>query len=273
MSTATYVLGSEQPELLRLKRQHELWRPEMLAAWQQAGFGPGQRLLDLGCGPGLASIELAERVGPTGHVLAIDSAPAFVESLQQQIEAQGLHQLSTLRHDLAAPLPPASLAAACWDGAWCRWVAMFVPRLEPMLDLLALALRPGARLVMHEYVQWDTLALHPNGDQLARFVQRCIGHWREHGGDPDVARRLPQLLEARGFRLRSSSSLMACTPSHHPKARWLQDFLISYGPQLINAGCWDASSQAALLAEIAEAERHDSLWLTPALLELIWERR
>lgn len=271
--TTTYVLGSHAQESARLERQHRIWRPEMLASWQQAGFGPGQRLLDVGCGPGFASLELAERVGPQGQVLAIDSASAFLETLQRSCSEQGITQLSTLQHDLATPLTAQQLNAGSWDGAWCRWVAQFVPRLEAMLDLLALALKPGARLVMHEYVQWNTFALYPRGEQLAAFVQACMAHWRQHGCDPDVAQRLPQLLEARGFRLSDSTSLMAVTPAAHTKARWLQDFLSSYGPQLMAAGCWDASRQAALAAEISWSQHHNSLWVTPALVAMIWERR
>lgn len=270
--SSTYALGSETPELLRLQRQHRLWRPEMRAAWERAGFGHGQRLLDVGCGPGLASLELAELVGQSGQVLAIDSAPAFLQHLQQQIEARGLSQLATLQRDLASPLPVDGLEPGGWDGAWCRWVAMFVAQLDPLLDLLAEALRPGARLVMHEYVQWDTLALYPNGAELRRFVQCCIDHWRNLGGDPDVARQLPLRLEARGFRLLHSRSLMACAPTPHPKALWLQDFVSSYSPQLIEAGCWTHQADVALKAEIDWARQHDSLWVTPALVDLLWER-
>jgi len=104
------------------------------------------------------------------------------------------------------------------------------------------------------------------------FVDRCIQHWRDHGGDPDVAQRLPALLEARGFRLLHSASLMACSPSDHPKARWLQDFLASYPAQLSAAGRWSPEEQAALEAELQLAQQQASLWVTPALVELVWER-
>ena len=274
-SEASYVLGSEAIERARLERQHTIWRDAMLHSWEQAGFGPGQRLLDLGCGPGFASLELAERVGAGGQVLAIDSAPAYLEHLEQQLQQKAIPQLRTLQHDLASSsgsLPP-GLEESRWDGAWCRWVAMFLPRLEPLLDLVSQALRPGGRLVLHEYVQWDTFALHPGGSALARFVERCIQHWRDHGGDPDVAQRLPALLEARGFRLLHSSSLMACSPSDHPKARWLQDFLASYPAQLAATGRWTAEEQAALEAELRLAQERTSLWVTPALVELVWERQ
>jgi hypothetical protein len=121
---------------------------------------------------------------------------------------------------------------------------MFLPRLEPLLDRLAMALRPGGRLVLHEYLQWDTFGLYPKGGQLALFVERCIQHWRQHGGDPDVAQRLPQLL----------------------------DFLSSYPAQLAAAGRWSAAEQAALESELAWGQQHASLWVTPALVEMVWER-
>ena len=269
-AAASYVLGSHAEERARLQRQHAIWRDAMLASWDRAGFGPGQRLLDLGCGPGYASLELAERVGPGGQVLAIDNASAYLEHLEQQRCQGQVPQLRTLQHDLA--LTAAELHSGTWDGAWCRWVAMFLPRLEPWLDLVTEALRPGGRLVLHEYVQWNTFALYPHGRQLAVFVDRCIQHWRDHGGDPDVAQRLPALLEARGFRLLHSASLMACSPSNHPKARWLQDFLASYPAQLTAAGRWSAGEQAALEAELRLAQERASLWVTPALVELVWER-
>jgi hypothetical protein len=149
---------------------------------------------------------------------------------------------------------------------------MFLPDPSKLVKLVASMLRPGGRLVLHEYLHWDTYALYPRGRAVRLFVERCIQHWQAHGGDPHIARRLPALLEARGLRLLHSRSLMACCPSDQPKAVWLQDFLRSYAPTLASAGLWSSSEQAELDVEIHQAQVHPSLWVTPALVEMIWEQ-
>ena len=149
---------------------------------------------------------------------------------------------------------------------------MFVPDPDALVSLAAQALRPGGRLVLHEYMQWDTFALQPEGEGLRRFVACCIGHWQANGGDPHIARRLPKLLEDQGLQLVSARSLMACEPNDGPKASWLQDFLSSYPQQLAAAGVWSPADQQALDAELEHARDHPSLWVTPALVEQIWQK-
>ncbi|MGH8442569.1 MAG: SAM-dependent methyltransferase, partial [Nevskiaceae bacterium] len=57
-----YVLGTHDEEIARLGLQHELWRPRMLAGWDRAGFKEGMRIVDVGAGPGYATVDLAARV-------------------------------------------------------------------------------------------------------------------------------------------------------------------------------------------------------------------
>jgi 16S rRNA G527 N7-methylase RsmG len=46
----------------RLGLQHHVWQSRVLDAWRRAGFGAGQRLADIGSGPGFAALDLAEIV-------------------------------------------------------------------------------------------------------------------------------------------------------------------------------------------------------------------
>ena len=79
-----YVLGTHDEELARLGLQHRIWRPIALDCWQKAGITIGSRVLDVGAGPGYAATDLAEIVGPTGKVVAVERSSNFVRALEER---------------------------------------------------------------------------------------------------------------------------------------------------------------------------------------------
>src|SRR5438046_10221172 len=78
-----YVLGTHEEELTRLGLQHRVWRSVTLDCWQRAGITVGKRVLDVGAGPGYAAIDLAEIVGPTGEVVALERSQNFIRAMEQ----------------------------------------------------------------------------------------------------------------------------------------------------------------------------------------------
>src|SRR5258706_6203782 len=85
-----YVLGTHDDEIERLALQHRVWRPRALDAWRRAGFTVGQTLLDVGCGPGMATLDLSEIVGPTGRIVAMDRSRRFLDVLESRRTQRGL---------------------------------------------------------------------------------------------------------------------------------------------------------------------------------------
>jgi SAM-dependent methyltransferase len=83
-----YVLGTADAEIRRLGMQHAVWRSDATRAWRIAGFRPGSTIIDVGCGPGFAALDLAELVGPTGRVHAIDQSARFTAYLDVQAAAR-----------------------------------------------------------------------------------------------------------------------------------------------------------------------------------------
>jgi hypothetical protein len=109
---------------------------------------------------------------------------------------------------------------------------MFLADLDPLLAGLERSLRLGGQLVLHEYMHWDTFGLHPGGRAIARFGQACQRSFREAGGDPDVNRRLPSLLAARGWRIDAMQPLPVAGDSRSMAGQWLQRFVEVYGVRL-----------------------------------------
>jgi ubiquinone/menaquinone biosynthesis C-methylase UbiE len=99
-------------ETYRKDMSHTTWgqvferqgrRADLIREWMDdLQLRPGARVLDLGAGPGYASLLLAERVGPDGCVYAVDrsaEALAFLEGVQRE---RGLAQIQRILIDGAA---------------------------------------------------------------------------------------------------------------------------------------------------------------------------
>ncbi|MBM5807173.1 MAG: methyltransferase domain-containing protein [Cyanobacteria bacterium M_surface_10_m2_179] len=265
MADSSYLLGTHAEELERLRFQHELWLPAAQAAWQRAGLKAGCSVLDVGAGPGFAALDLARRVGPGGRVLGLERSEVYVAAGRALASAAGLARLELKTCDLLQDPWPNER----FNLIWCRWVAMFLPQLEPLLAGLEQCSQPGGALVLHEYVHWDSFGLHPHGEAIRRFGQACQRSFREAGGDPDVNRRLPALLAAQGWRIEALQPLQVAGMAGSIAAQWLERFVKVYGLRLQELGLWSSADAAEADAEIAAAApQAGSFWMGPTLLEL-----
>lgn len=66
---------------------------------------PGERVLEIGCGPGRALVGLARAVGPTGHVTGFDLSGGMLGAARERVERAGLPQSVTLLQGDAVRLP------------------------------------------------------------------------------------------------------------------------------------------------------------------------
>ena len=139
MSERTYFLGTHDEELERLGLQHRVWRPTVIECWRRAGIGPGSKVLDVGAGPGFASADLAEIVGPAGRIVAVERSARFVEAGRAMLASYG--HVNVEYHELDLMMDP--LPAGGMDASWCRWVACFVASPALLLDKIAAVIRPG----------------------------------------------------------------------------------------------------------------------------------
>src|SRR5919109_4859815 len=168
-----YVLGTHDEEIARLALQHRVWRDQVLDAWRRAGFGPGQTIIDIGSGSGNATLDLAEIVGPSGRVIALDQSRRFLDVVIARARERGFINISKYQVDLDRdPLPDIEA-----DGAWNRWVLSFTTLPRELLDQIPGCLKPGARFVIHEYFNYGTWRSVPPAPEIDDFVATVIRTW------------------------------------------------------------------------------------------------
>jgi SAM-dependent methyltransferase len=261
-----YVLGTHDEEMARLGLQHAVWRPRATDAWRRAGFTAGQTLMDLGCGPGWAALDLAEVVGPGGRVVAIDRSRRFLDALDRAARARGLAQIETHERDLdEEDLPRRNV-----DGIWARWVFSFVRGPRRLLERAAAALRPGGTLVFHEYVDYGAWRLSPRSAEFEAFVDEVMASWRASGGEPDIGLDLPRWLEELGFEIRARSPITeAVGPADHVW-QWPRAFVEVGVQRLVEIGRVDEGRARAILDAFTAVEATSyAFQITPTVLEVI----
>ncbi len=269
-SEQDYVLGTHDAEIERLGLQHRVWRPRALDAWRRAGFTVDQTLLDIGCGPGYATIDLAEIVGPRGRVVAIDRSHRFLQALEAARERLSLPQIEIHELDLdEAPLPSVQV-----DGAWSRWVFAFVTRPRELLAQVASVIKPGGALVLHEYFDYSTWRFSPRSPEMEELVEIVMKGWRATGGEPDIGLDLPGWLEEVGFEVKHTHPLIDIVSPSSFVWQWPKTFVAGGLNRLIELNALTPERAKAIADAFAalEAAPHTRM-ITPAVLEIIAVRR
>jgi SAM-dependent methyltransferase len=185
-----YLLANSGSETqMRFASLSELFDPGTLRHLDGRGVRRGWRCLEVGGGGSVANW-LADCVGPTGHVLATDIDPRFLETLKHP-------NLEVLRHNVATdPLPEAS-----FDLVHTRLVLLHIPQREQALERMIAALKPAGCLLVEEY---DSASMPPDpavspGEVLLRTHVAMMKLFEDAGVNRRYGRLLFARLRARGL--------------------------------------------------------------------------
>ena len=178
-------LGGELEALYRTRdivRRRKLIRAALSAR-------PGERILDVGCGPGFYLAELVDEVGPDGALVGVDQSPQMLALAGRRL---GERENVALQEGEAASLPVESEA---FDAALCVQVLEYVADVPAALAELHRALRPGGRVLLWD-IDWSTVSWHSADPNRMR---RALHAWDRHLTHPALPRRLAAHLRAASF--------------------------------------------------------------------------
>ena len=260
------MLGTNDEEVARLGLQHRVWRSTVVDCWRRAGITIGWRVVDVGAGPGYATIDLAEIVGPIGEVLAIERSARFLQTAARACQARGLTNVRFREADLMQE----PIGGLGFDATWCRWVASFVSSPETLIQHLATALRPGGVAIFHEYNHYATWRLAPRRPAVESFTSEVMESWRANGGEPDIALALPRLLLDAGLHIvHVRPHVRTVTPADYTW-QWPASFIEVNLARLRELGRGTAAWAESVRREFQEAANDPATLLTtPMFLEII----
>lgn len=150
---------------------------------------PGERILDIGTGPGLLAFDIARLVGDAGRLVGLDAAPAMITMAKTRLAA--LPQAECIEGDATA----LGFADASFDAAVSTQVYEYVADMPKALAELHRVLRPGGRALILD-TDWRSIVWHSSDPERMERVLAC---WDDHLADPHLPARLRPLLTRAGF--------------------------------------------------------------------------
>lgn len=208
--TETYTHGHHESVL----RSHRWRTAENSAAYLLPHLRPGARLLDIGCGPGTITVDLARRVAP-GRVTAVDLSADVLRSARQEAAGAGQENIDFLTADVyALDLPDDS-----FDVVHAHQVLQHLADPVRALRELRRVCRPGGAVAARDsdYTAFTWFPAVPELDEWLALYRTAA---RANGGEPDAGRRLLSWARAAGFTEITPTASVWCFASAGDRAWW-----------------------------------------------------
>lgn len=154
----------------------------------------GDSVLDIGCGPGSITLDLAELVGPTGRVVGVDFADGAIAAAQETAARRGDARTRFMVGDVFK----LDLAPASFDVVHAHQVLQHLG--DPVAGLQAMAryCRPGGIIAVRD-ADYSAMSWFPESPGLDRWRATYIASAVSNGAQPDAARRLRSWVRAAGL--------------------------------------------------------------------------
>lgn len=231
-------------------RSHRWRTVENSAAYLLPWLTPGASVLDVGCGPGTISVDIASRVAP-GQVVAVDAADDAVTAARRAADGAGTTNIDVRVADVYA----LDLADASFDVVHAHQVLQHLTDPVAALREMRRVCRPGGVVAARDSV-YRAMSWFPADPRLDRWLAVYCQVAEGNGGDPDAGSRLRAWALQAGFTAVRSSASAWCYATADERAWWgglWADRITGsrFGEQALERGL----ATQAELADLAEAWR------------------
>jgi SAM-dependent methyltransferase len=265
---AAYPLGDSGSESARLRRQSEQLRPESVALLDQIKLEPGQRAVDLGCGPSGILDLLSAAVSPGGRVVGLDANLMHVTMAREYADQAGLDNVEVTVGDARATGMPSD----SFDLVHARTVlATLQEPAEVVAEMVRIA-KPGGWVAGQE-PDVECALCYPPLPAWDRLRELFRAGFDRMDGDLLIGRRLATLYREAGLEDIEVVVHAGAYPPGHSRRMILPDLVQSMRPVIVEFGLAD-ERELADLDRVARRHLSDPCTLVMSeLLVVVWGRK
>ncbi|MFJ7962088.1 class I SAM-dependent methyltransferase [Streptomyces sp. NPDC096324] len=230
--TAVYTHGHHESVL----RSHTWRTAANSAAYLLDSLKPHMKILDIGCGPGTITADLAERV-PDGHVTGVDHAPGILDQARRTAAERGLENVEFAVADVHTLEYPDDTFCVVHAHQVLQHVGDPVQALREMHRVT----RPGGIIAVRD-ADYSAMTWYPAVPGIDDWQDLYLKVARANGGEPDAGRRLTSWARAAGIRDVTATSSTWTFATEDERAWW--------------SGLWADRTLASAYAERATRGGH-----------------
>jgi SAM-dependent methyltransferase len=195
-------------------RSHRWRTAENSAAYLVPKLRPGQTLLDIGCGPGTITVDLAERVAP-GRVVAVEPTDAALDLARAEADRRAVSSVEFVTADVhALDFPDAS-----FDVVHAHQVLQHVADPVRALAEMRRVCRPGG-IVAARDADYAAFTWFPRVPELDEWLTWYEAAARANAGEPDAGRRLLHWARRAGFTDVTATASVWCFADPADRQWW-----------------------------------------------------
>ncbi len=243
MAIETYALKGGRVGRERLKVLSRILRPQTLDLFRRIGIEQGARCLDVGCGSGDVTFDLAAIVGPEGQVIGSDLDDEKLALADEEARDRSLSNVAFVNADATANATSLNV----FDFAYARQLICHVADPLHVLRQMVACIRPGG-IVAVEDVDFTGYFSYPHCPELLLFMDYVRRTIAGRGGDADIGPRLPSLLRQAG--LQSVEIAVAQLAATEGEVKTIQPLTLELYSEAIIA---DSLADAAEVERVARA--------------------
>ena len=188
-----YVIEGGAEGRNRLRVLSNVFGPATRELLSQVGIRAGATCLDLGCGGGDVSRDLAQMVGPTGAVLGVDYDAEVLRAAQRETIDAGLTNVSFADHDVTSWEPEVQ-----FDVVYARFIFSHLADPSAVMASLRRHMAPDGVMIVED-VDFRGHFAEPQCPALTRYTELYSQSVRNRGADPWIGPKLPGHLHQAGF--------------------------------------------------------------------------